>query len=87
MSSSVKASYSYNKGAEMDKDTEHAEKAIARIDKMKEGLSELVALLDIADDTFGEMDRLETYKSINHTLGRWQEKYEDFLNEQGQSFT
>jgi len=43
---------------------------------MKEGLSELVALFDIADDTFGEMDRLETYKSINRTLGRLQEKYE-----------
>lgn len=71
----------------MDKNTEHAEKALVCIDKMKEGLSELVALLDIADDTFGEMDRLETYKSINRTLGRWQEKYEDFLNEQDQSFT
>lgn len=71
----------------MDKDIEHAEKALACINKMKEGLSELVALLDIADDTFGEMDRLETYKSINRTLGRWQEKYEGFLNEQGQAFT
>ena len=57
----------------MDKDIEHAEKALACIDKMKEGLSELVSLLDIADDTFSEMDRLETYKSINRTLGRWQE--------------
>ena len=55
----------------MDKDIEHAEKALACIDKMKEGLNELVSLLDIADDTFGEMDRLETYKSINRTLGRW----------------
>lgn len=54
---------------------------------MKEGLNELVALLDIADDTFGEMDRLETYYSVNRTLGRWQEKYEGFLNEQSQSFT
>ncbi|MBE6891349.1 MAG: hypothetical protein E7481_04905 [Ruminococcaceae bacterium] len=71
----------------MSKNTEHAEKALTCIDKMKEGLSELVALLDIAADTFGEMDRLETYKSINHTLSRWQEKYEGFLNEQGQSFT
>ena len=67
----------------MDKDIEHAEKALACIDKMKEGLNELVSLLD----TFGEMDRLDTYKSINRTLGRWQEKYEGFLNEQGQSFT
>ena len=65
----------------MDKNTEHAEKALACIDKMKEGLSELVALLDIADDTFGEMDQLETYKSINRTLGRWQENYEGFLND------
>ena len=71
----------------MNSKIEHAEKALACIDKMKEGLSELVALLDIADDTFGEMDRIETYKSINRTLGRWQEKYEGFLNEQGQSFT
>ena len=70
----------------MDKDIEHAEKALACIDKMKESLSELVSLLDIADDTFGETDRLETYKSINRTLGRWQEKYEGFLNEQGQTF-
>ena len=65
----------------MDKDIEHAEKALACIEKMKEGLRELVSLLDIADDTFGEMDRLETYKSMNRTLGRWQEKYEGFLNE------
>lgn len=70
----------------MDKNTEHAEKALACIDKMKEGLRELVSLLDIADDTFGEMDRLETYKSINRTLGRWQKNYEGFLNEQGQTF-
>ena len=70
MSSSVRTSYSYKKGAKTDKDIEHAEKALACIDKMKEDLSELVSLLDIADDTFGEMDRLETYKSINHTLGR-----------------
>lgn len=62
-------------------------KALVCIGKMKEGPNELVVLLDIADDTFGEMDRLETYKSINRTLGRWQEKYEGFLNEQGQSFT
>lgn len=71
----------------MDKDIEHAEKALACIDKMKEGLSELVALFDITDDTFGEMDRLETYKSINRTLGKWKSQYEDFLSEQGQSFT
>ena len=71
----------------MNSKIEHAEKALACIDKMKEGLSELVALLDIADDTFGELDRLETYKSINRILGRWQEKYEGFLNEQCQSFT
>ena len=71
----------------MNSKIEHAEKALACIDKMKEGPSELVALLDIADDTFGEMDRLETYKSINCTFGRWQEKYEGFLNEQGQSST
>ena len=70
----------------MNSRIEHAEKALACIDKMKEGLNELVALLDISDDTFGEMDRLETYKSINRILGRWQEKYEGFLNEQGQSF-
>lgn len=70
----------------MDKNTEHAEKALACIDKMKEGLNELVSLFDISDDTFGEMDRLETYKSINRTLGRWQENYEGFLNEQGQTF-
>ena len=71
----------------MNSKIEHAEKALACIDKMKEGLNELVSLLDIADDTFDEMDRLETYKSINSTLGRWQEKYEGLLNEQGQSFT
>ena len=65
----------------MDNNIEHAEKALACIDKMKEGLNELVALLDIAEDTFGEMDRLETYKSINRTLGIWQEKHEEFLNE------
>ena len=70
----------------MNSRIEHAEKALACIDKMKEGLNELVALLDISDDTFGEMDRLETYKSINRILGRWQEKYEGFFNEQGQSF-
>lgn len=71
----------------MDKDIEHAEKALACIDKMKEGLNELVSLFDISDDTFGEMDRLETYKSINHTLGKWKSQYEDFLSEQGQSFS
>ena len=70
----------------MNSKIEHAEKALVCIDKMKEDLRELVSLLDIAADTFGEMDRLETYKSINRTLGRWQEKYEGFLNEQGQSF-
>ena len=43
----------------MDKNIEHAEKALACIDKMKEGLSELVSLLDIADDTFGERERLK----------------------------
>ena len=59
----------------MDKDIEHAEKALACIDKMKEGLSELVALLDIADDTLGEMERLETYKSINRTWGRWKASF------------
>ena len=71
----------------MDKDIEHAEKALACIDKMKEGLSELVSLLDIADDTFGERDQLGTYTSINRTLGRWQEEDEGFRNGQGQSFT
>ena len=71
----------------MSKNTEHAEKALACIEKMKEGLSELVSLFDIADDTFDEMDRLETYKSINRTLSKWQGQYEDFLGEQGQSFT
>ena len=53
----------------MNNKIEHAKKVLACIDKIKEGLSELVSLLDIADDTFGEMDRLETYKSINRTLG------------------
>ncbi len=70
----------------MDKDIEHAEKALACIDKMKEGLSELVSLLDIADDTFGEIDQLETYKAMNYTLSRWQDNYEEFLHEQCSSF-
>ena len=70
----------------MDKEKNHAEKALACIKKMQEGLSELVSLLDISDDTFDEMDHIDTYRSMNRTLGKWQEKYESFLNEQSETF-
>lgn len=70
----------------MSNNTVHAEKALSCIEKMKEGLSELTSLLDIADDPFGETDRLETYKAMNRTLSRWQDNYEEFLHEQCSSF-
>lgn len=70
----------------MDNNIEHAEKAIACCGKMKEGLRELIALFDISNDTFGEMDRLETYKSIGRTIDKWREQYADFLAENAESF-
>lgn len=66
----------------MNRDVEHAKKALVCIDEMREGLRSLVSLIDISNDTFGEVERWKIYKSINRTLDRWQEQYKRFLSEQ-----
>lgn len=59
----------------------HAKTALESCVKIKEGISELCSILDIADDTFGELNRVSSYKAINAKVSEWEKSYINFLNE------
>ena len=48
----------------MDNQLEHAEKAMHYCAMIKKAVNGLCQILDLGDDPFDEMSRLETYKSI-----------------------
>lgn len=48
----------------MDNNIEHAEKAMHYCSQIKKAINGLCQILDLGDDPFDEMSRLETYKSM-----------------------
>ena len=41
--------------------------------------------MDIADDTFGETDRITDYKSIFSKADAWEKQYENYIKKAGNS--
>ncbi len=63
----------------------HALQARGYCEAIKDGINGLCRILDIGDDSFGEMDRLESYKAIFRKAEEWQQQYDAFLQEQGET--
>ncbi len=59
----------------------HAKAAVESCKKIEEGINELCSIMDIADDTFGELNRISTYKSTYANASAWKEKYLKFIIE------
>ena len=71
----------------MDNNIEHAEKAMHYCSQIKKAINGLCQILDLGDDPFDEMSRLETYKSMFRSAEKWEKQYADFIDEQGQNET
>ena len=69
----------------MDNQLEHAEKAMHYCAMIKKAVNGLCQILDLGDDPFDEMSRLETYKSIFRNAEKWEKQYADYVQEQGES--
>ncbi len=63
----------------------HALEARAYCEAIKDGINGLCRILDIGDDQFREMDRLESYKAIFRKADAWQQQYDAYLQEQGEA--
>ncbi len=61
---------------------EHAQKAMEYCKTIKESINGLCRILDISDDPFNEMSRLETYKSIFRKADAWEQQYATYIQEQ-----
>jgi len=62
---------------------EHAEQAMHYCSMIKKGINGLCQILDLGDDPFDEMSRLQTYKSMLSNADKWEKQYAEFV--QGQS--
>lgn len=58
-------------------------KGIDLCNRIRSGVSELCGIMDIPDDTFNELDRVEDYKSIIRKVDLWKKQYENYLEENG----
>ncbi len=67
----------------MKNNIEHAEQAMHYCSMIKKGINGLCQILDLGDDPFGEMSRLQTYKSMFSNADKWEKQYAEFV--QGQS--
>lgn len=56
-------------------------KGIDLCNRIRSGISELCGIMDISDDTFNELDRVEDYKSIIRKVDLWKKQYENYLKE------
>lgn len=56
-------------------------KGIDLCNRIRSGISELCGIMDIFDDTFNELDRVEDYKSIIRKVDLWKKQYENYLKE------
>lgn len=56
-------------------------KGIDLCNRIRSGISELCGIMDISDDTFNELDRVEDYKSIVRKVDLWKKQYENYLKE------
>jgi len=66
----------------MDENIQRALRASAYCETIKDGISGLCRILDVADGQFGETDRLERYKAMFREVSAWQQQYEDYLQHQ-----
>lgn len=69
----------------MDNKIEHAEKAMHYCSQIKKAINGLCQILDLGDDSFDEMSRLEIYKAMFGNADKWEKQYADFVQEQGES--
>ena len=69
------------KGLIMDDKKQIAKKGIDLCNRIRSGVSELCGIMDITDDTFNELDRVEDYKGIIRKVDLWKKQYENYLKE------
>ena len=69
----------------MDNNIEHAEKAMHYCSQIKKAINGLYQILDLGDDPFDEMSRLETYKSMFRSAEKWEKQYSDYIEGQNES--
>lgn len=68
-------------GKIMNNKEQIAIKGIDLCNRIRSGISELCGIMDISDDTFNELDRVEDYKSIIRKVDLWKKQYENYLKE------
>lgn len=69
----------------VDAKIEHAEKAMNYCAFIKKGINGLCQILDLGDDPFDEMSRLQTYKAMFGYADKWEKQYAEFVQEQGEA--
>ena len=58
-------------------------KGIDLCNRIRSGISELCGIMDISDDTFNELDRVEDYKNIIRKVDLWKKQYESYIEKAG----
>ncbi len=69
----------------MENKIRHAEKGVSYCKSIKDAINGLCSMMDIADDTFGETDRITDYKSIFSKADAWEKQYENYIKKAGNS--
>ena len=69
----------------VDAKIEHAEKAMNYCALIKKGINGLCQILDLGDDPFDEMSRLQTYKAMFGYADKWEKQYAEFVQEQDEA--
>ena len=64
---------------------EHAEHAMHYCAMIKKGINGLCQILDLGDDHFDEMSRLQIYKSMFGNADKWEKQYAEFIQSQEES--
>lgn len=64
---------------------DYARKGTSYCKSIKDAINSLCSMMDIADDTFRETDRIPDYKSIFSKADAWEKQYENYIEKAGNS--
>ena len=69
----------------MENKIQYAKKGVSYCKSIKDAINGLCSMVDIADDTFGETDRITDYKSIFSKVDAWEKQYKNYIEKAGNS--
>ena len=62
---------------------EYAKRAMSHCKAIKDIINALCGMIDIADETFSESDKVSDYKSIFQKADAWEKQYKNYIENTG----